>query len=1007
MNSRYKLYVTKRDGKIMPVRFDEITDRITQLCDLNDPLDMSINPFEITQTIISNIKNKILTSEIDDLAANMCATNLNHPDYIKLASRIIITSHHKNVTYNPGIKFSEVANALYNNIVDGKKCPIINEDLYNISKDGKYDDIIDMNRDFLIDFFGYKTLLNSYLLKVNKSYVVETPQHMYLRVAVALHSTNYEKVKETYDLLSLQYFTHASPTLFNAGTPRSQLSSCFLFGMEDSIDGIYKTISDSAKISKHAGGIGLSISDIRAIGSYIKGTDGISSGIGPMLRVLNDTARYVNQCFTPDTYIYTKNGPVFIKDIKKGMEVITIDGTYKKVNEVIINNFSGNLRKIKLEKSSNVVRCTDVHEIYANNSFIPAKEVGVGDFLFFPKIDRKSKYLEKIENFKDIENIDLLKYSDSIIIDYIYSNIISEKYEYVKETDMVNIHNKTREEFNIVKCLLLRLNLYCFDENYKISFKSSDFLTLVDTYDKEVNFEGFYTKVEYNVEEFYSGPVYDLNIEENHNYLTEIGIVHNSGKRLGSFATYIEPWHADIFTFLECKLQRGTDDETRAKDLFYGLWIPDLFMKRLLETNESGESVGEWSLMCPNECKGLTDCYGDKFEELYTKYEKEGKYRKKIKALDLWTAIINSQIETGTPYMLYKDSCNIKSNHKNLGTIKNSNLCTEIIEYSDKDKYACCVLASIVLQTFVESKEFNYTKLYEVTRVITRNLDKIIDINYYPVPETKKSNMSERPLGIGVQGLADVFFKLKIPFDCEKAFDLNRKIFETIYYAALTESCELAKEYGKYDSYEGSPVSQGILQIDMWPDVKLSGLWDWDLLRNNIKQYGVRNSLLTALMPTASTAQIVGSVEAFEPITSNIYTRRVLAGEFVVFNKYLSEDLIKNGLWNKQFKNKLIENKGSVQNTDIPQELKDIYKNVWEIKQKVLIDMSADRSPFIDQSQSLNLFFEKPRYDLLSNAHIYGFKRGLKTGSYYIRSKPSSSAESFTVDKEECEMCSS
>ena len=778
--ARHKLYVIKRDLTEVPVRFDEITDRLAELCDTEPVLDFCINPFEITQDVIERIRDGITTSEIDNFTAEICANNMKHPDYGNLASRLVVSSHHKNIQCSTGILFSEVVKTLYNNTDNNNQsCPLVNDQIYDDSKDGSLDNIIDLKRDFLLDFFGFKTLMNSYLLKLNKKQkngsrilvTVEGPQHMFLRVALAIHQKDLIRVRQTYDLLSLKYFTHASPTLFNAGTPKQQLFSCFLLNMEDSLKGIFKCITDTAHISKWAGGIGISIQDIRGSGSYIRGTAGRSDGIIPMLKVLNDTARYINQ----------------------------------------------------------------------------------------------------------------------------------------------------------------------------------------------------------------------------------------GGKRLGSFAVYLEPWHSDIMEFLECKLNNGSE-EKRARDLFYALWIPDIFMTRVLEN-------GIWSLMCPSECPGLTECYGKKFDELYTSYEKAGRFKKQMRALEVWDRIINTQIETGVPYMLYKDACNLKSNHKHLGTIKSSNLCAEIIEYNDTKKYACCVLASIVLSTCVNDKTYDYNKLYEVSRVIVRNLDNIIDLNYYPVPETEVSNLSERPLGLGVQDLAGTFFKLGLPYDSPEAASVNKKIFETIYFAALTESCQLAIERGKHPSFEGSPMSQGIFQFDMWSgpgpnsNVELSGLWDWSVLKENIKKHGLRNSLLTALMPTASTAQIMGSTEAFEPINSNIYTRRVLAGDYVVTNKYLTNDLIRLGLWSEKMSKKLVKHRGSIQNIkEIPQDIKDLYKTVWEIKQKVIIDMAADRGPFVDQSQSMNLFFEKPTNELLSKAHIYAYKKGLKTGSYYIRSKPASNAEQFTIDSDDEEL---
>lgn len=751
------MYVIKRDGKKESVKFDKITARIQKLC---YGLSHHVQPVIVAQKVIEGIYDGVTTSELDNLAAETAATMaVRHPDYALLASRIAVSNLHKNTRKS----FSETMRALYNYVDEktGRKAQLIADDVMQVIDDHAdlLDSTIIYDRDFGYDYFGFKTLEKSYLLKINGK-VVERPQHMIMRVAVGIHKNDIDSVIETYNLMSERWFTHATPTLFNAGTPKPQLSSCFLLTMKsDSIDGIYETLHQCAKISQSAGGIGLSIHNVRATGSYIRGTNGTSNGIIPMLRVFNDTARYVDQ---------------------------------------------------------------------------------------------------------------------------------------------------------------------------------------------------------------------------------------GGGKRKGSFAIYLEPWHADIFEFLDLKKNHGKE-ELRARDLFYALWIPDLFMKRV-------EAEGQWSLFCPNEAPGLADCYGTEFEMLYTRYEQEGKARKTIPARELWAAIIESQIETGTPYMLYKDACNEKSNQKNLGTIKSSNLCTEIVEYTAADEVAVCNLASIALPRFVINGKFDHQKLFEITYVVTKNLNKIIDINYYPVPEAKKSNLRHRPIGIGVQGLADAFILLRLPFDSEEARILNREIFETIYYAALTASKDLAKKDGCYETFQGSPASQGILQFDMW-NVTPSDRWEWDILKEEIKKYGLRNSLLVAPMPTASTSQILGNNECFEPYTSNIYTRRVLSGEFVVVNKHLLKDLVEAGLWNDKIKNKLIAANGSIQNIDeIPDDLKALYKTVWEIKQRVIIDMAADRGAFIDQSQSLNLFISDPNYAKLSSMHFYAWKKGLKTGMYYLRTKAATDAIKFTVE---------
>ena len=760
------MYVIKRDGRRESVKFDKITARIEKLC---YGLDATfVQPVEVAKKVVSGIYDGVTTAELDTLAAETAASmTTKHPDYALLAARVAISNLHKNTQKS----FSATMKLLYTYIdpKTGENASLISKPVYDIIRKNAslLDSTIIYDRDYGYDYFGYKTLEKSYLLKLDGK-IAERPQHMLMRVAVGIHPESIEKAVETYNLLSERWFTHATPTLFNAGTPKPQMSSCFLLTMkEDSIDGIYDTLKQCALISQSAGGIGLSIHNIRATGSYIKGTNGNSNGIVPMLQVFNDTARYVDQ---------------------------------------------------------------------------------------------------------------------------------------------------------------------------------------------------------------------------------------GGGKRKGSFAIYLEPWHADVFSFLDLRKNHGKE-ELRARDLFYALWIPDLFMKRV-EANDT------WSLMCPNECPGLADTYGDDFEALYEKYEREGKVVKTIKAQDLWFAIMESQIETGTPYMLYKDHANRKSNQKNLGTIKSSNLCTEIMEYTAPDEVAVCNLASISLPKFIEQGEdgfmrFNHQKLYEITKVVAKNLNKIIDLNYYPVPEAEKSNKRHRPIGIGVQGLADAFLMLRMPFDSAESRQLNKDVFETIYYGAVVASMELAKKEGPYETWKGSPISQGIFQFDMWDVTPESGRWDWAKLRKDVVKYGVRNSLLLAPMPTASTSQILGNNECFEPFTSNIYVRRVLSGEFVVVNKYLLKDLVKLNLWNDSMKNMMISANGSVQNIPtIPQHLKDLYKTAWEIKQKTLLDMSADRGAYICQSQSLNIFMEAPNFGKLTSMHFYAWKKGLKTGMYYLRTQAAADAVKFTVEKQ-------
>ena len=852
--------VTKRDGRMETISFDKILTRVKNLGNN----ELNVNYTGLVQKVIDRLYDGIKTTEIDELTAQQCASlSTSHPDYGILASRIMISNHQKNTPDT----FKEAMSCLYNFMdINNKHSPLIGDEFWTrVSMfENELEEMIDYDRDYLLDYFGFKTLERAYLIRVNKK-IIERPQHMWMRVALAIHGDNMEKVKTTYDLMSQKYFTHATPTLFNAGTQRQQLSSCYLIGMEsDSIKGIYSTLADCASISKWAGGIGMHIHNIRASGSHIRGTNGTSNGIVPMLRVFNNTARYCDQ---------------------------------------------------------------------------------------------------------------------------------------------------------------------------------------------------------------------------------------GGGKRKGSFAVYLEPWHADIESFLDMKKNHG-DEEQRARDLFYALWIPDLFMKRVKQN-------GIWTLMCPDKCPGLSDVYGEEFDELYMKYENNGRGNKTMKARDIWLKILDSQMETGTPYLLYKDACNKKSNQKNVGTIKSSNLCTEIIEYSDDKETAVCNLASIGLSNFVETKyeiphpdpnenermvpiskvimwtrkgckycnmaklliermtkannlmigtdveyidvdeqsefwetfkkhkledhneeiktlpyisvsgkdiggyseleelirpKFNYKKLHEVTKIATENLNKVIDINFYPTEKTRRSNMRHRPIGLGVQGLADVYAKMNVPFHSQMAKEINKNIFETIYHAALEKSNELAIEEGSYETFKGSPASKGILQFDMW-NVSPGSNYNWEEMKNKIKSTGLRNSLLVAPMPTASTSQILGNNECFEAITSNLYKRKTLAGEFILINKFLVEDLIKLNLWTKELRDKIMISEGSVKDIDeIPEDIKAIYKTVWEIKQKNIIDMAADRGSFIDQTQSMNLFVSEPNPNILTKMHFYGWSKGLKTGMYYLRTKPRATTQQFTID---------
>ncbi|WP_298314039.1 ribonucleoside-diphosphate reductase subunit alpha [uncultured Aquimarina sp.] len=759
------MYVVKRDGHKEPIMFDKITARVRKLC---YGLNALVDPVKVAMRVIEGLYDGVTTSELDNLAAEIAATmTIAHPDYAKLAARISVSNLHKNTKKT----FSEVVTDLYEyvNPRTEKKAPLISDEVYEviIANKEKLDSTIIYNRDFGYDYFGFKTLERSYLLKINGK-IAERPQHMLMRVSIGIHLNDLDAAIETYELMSKKYFTHATPTLFNSGTPKPQMSSCFLLSMkDDSIDGIYDTLKQTAKISQSAGGIGLSIHNVRATGSYIAGTNGTSNGIVPMLQVFNDTARYVDQ---------------------------------------------------------------------------------------------------------------------------------------------------------------------------------------------------------------------------------------GGGKRKGSFAIYVEPWHADIFDFLDLKKNHGKE-EMRARDLFYAMWIPDLFMKRV-------QDDAEWTLMCPNECPGLFDIHSDEFEKEYLRFEAAGKGRRTIKARELWEKILESQIETGTPYMLYKDAANRKSNQQNLGTIRSSNLCTEIMEYTSPDEIAVCNLASIALPMFVKNGAFDHEELFKITKRVTKNLNKVIDRNYYPVKEAENSNMRHRPIGLGVQGLADAFIMLRLPFTSDEAKKLNQEIFETLYFAAVTASMEEATADGPYQSYEGSPISKGEFQHNLWgiKDEELSGRWDWASLRKEVLENGVRNSLLVAPMPTASTSQILGNNEAFEPYTSNIYTRRVLSGEFIVVNKHLLEDLVQLNLWSDDLKDAIMRANGSIQNIDIiPQDLKELYKTVWELSMKDIIDMSRHRGYFIDQSQSLNLFMEGATMAKLTSMHFYAWKSGLKTGMYYLRTKSAVDAIKFTLKTEKKE----
>ena len=1179
-----EMYVTKRNGEQEIVSFDKILTRIKRL---GQEANIKLNYTTLVMKVIDQLYSGISTTKIDELSAEQCASMSSiHPDYNILAGRITVSNHLKNTKSS----FLEVMEELYTyKDKHGKQSPIVSEELLNVAKkhEERINENIDYNRDYLIEYFGFKTLERAYLLKMN-GISIERPQHMWMRVSIGIHGENIENVLETYHLMSQKYFTHATPTLFNAGTPHPQLSSCYLLSMEkDSIEGIYNTLKDCALISKWAGGIGLHIHNVRASGSHIRGTNGSSNGIVPMLKVFNNTAKYVDQCVMPETIIYTTKGPMEMQDCISGeTEIINIKGENETIYDVLEHTYNGDILKINTMHSILPLKITPEHPILA----IQGQQKGLNYKLIEKRLEKGHAEIDWIEA-KDINEDSMIGYSiptykkdiETISLEdcYMYGLILgdgcmnnkvessgyisihTENKKHIKEFlekylkskcvkyDVNTNENTTRVRWNrclempyryqdaynvkkekriaskwlnlplpkikqIVKglihtdgCirkeitydstsfelieglryLLLRMGIltsgYIRDrvgenhmtdrgiiENKKISYclripKTKEICELLDINYENNQFVKFmtyknmmFTRVQSIETTHYEGILYDLQMENEHNYMVHNGLIHNGGgKRNGSFAIYLEPWHADIEIFLQMRKNHG-DEELKARDLFYALWVSDLFMQRM-------KSDGDWTLMCPDECPGLADVYGEEFVKLYTKYEEEGKGRKTMKARDLWFQIMDAQMETGTPYLLYKDASNRKSNQKNLGTIKSSNLCTEIIEYSDEKESAVCNLASIALPAFIKRNEegelyYDYEELHKISKVVTYNLNKIIDVNFYPTEKTRRSNMRHRPIGIGVQGLADVFMQLGMSFGSDKSKEMNKLIFETIYHAAVEQSHEIAKERfttltqlaegdnfsdrlsieqdvalrklmneyeepllhtnyrGAYSTFINSPAHKGELQFDMW-NVKPGDRYDWNHLKQEIQKYGMRNSLLVAPMPTASTSQILGYNECIEPITSNIYNRRTIAGEFILANKYLMKDLMKLDLWNEKLKNNIIANNGSIQHLDvIPEDIREKYKTVWEIPMRNLIDMAADRGAYICQSQSLNLWLEDPNYSNLTSMHFYSWSKGLKTGIYYLRRRARHQAQQFTIEPEKivknnlgeetedeiCEMCS-
>lgn len=1102
------MFVTKRNGSKEIVSFDKILTRIKRI---GKEANLKLNYTSLAMKVIDQLYNEITTTQIDELTAQQCASMAStHPDYNTMAGRIVVSNHHKNTSNS----FSETMKELYNNTdIHGEPSPIISAVVYNVVCDHAdyLDNLCDYNRDYLIDYFGMRTLERAYLLRKNKK-ILERPQHLWLRVSIGIHGDDLERIRETYELMSLKYFTHATPTLFNSGTNHQQMSSCFLLQIEnDSIDGIYSTLKDCALISKWAGGIGLHIHNVRASGSYIRGTGGTSNGIVPMLRVFNNTAKYVDQCVVETTLVLLKSGE------------------WKTMDNVREGDLIANMKIIDPKGFSNE------HYFRMNDTRNPDGED-------LNMTDKVSYYVNQ-PNYDTVKQVICNEY-DGDIIQINFADTFCPCLKLTSEHPILTMipHIVDGFEWKQAKDI-------CSGDVIVMSHQNCIQVASIDIIK-------------------YSGKVYDLVMETYPNYFTDGGLVHNGGgKRNGSFAIYLEPWHADIELFLQMRKNHG-DEELKARDLFYALWIPDLFMERVKKDEP-------WTLMCPEECPGLSDTYGEDFNKLYCDYEARGKGRKTIQARDLWLKVLDAQMETGTPYLCYKDAANKKSNQKNIGVIKSSNLCvagdtqiltdrgnvrisevcdqevtvwnghewsevtvrktgenqklmnvlfrrsedyphvnhikctpyhkfyvqdntgegdvrevraidlsiglnlipfsaptelvdgikynymtydsltvcglydfgefgdtycfsepkrnmgvfngiltgqcTEIMEVSTPEESAVCNLASISLPAFVdvEKQTVDHNKLYEVARVITYNLNKIIDVNYYPTEKTRRSNMRHRPIGIGVQGLADMFMMLNLPFASDEAKRINREIFETIYYGALVESCVLAKTHGKpYSTFEGSPASQGILQFDMWGVTPDSGLYDWNKLKEDIKTHGLYNSLLLAPMPTASTSQILGNNECIEPITSNIYSRRTLAGEFIMANKYLMADLLKLDMWNDKIKNNIIANNGSVQHIEmIPKEIREKYLTVWEIPMRHLIDMAADRGAYVCQSQSLNLWLEDPNYSTLTSMHFYAWNKGLKTGIYYLRRRAKHHAQQFTIEPEKkpvvheeehdiCEMCS-
>jgi ribonucleoside-diphosphate reductase alpha subunit len=1106
------MYVIKRDGRKEAVSFDKITSRVSKLC---YGLDKEfVEPILITQKVCSNVYKGVHTDELDELSAKTAVALITtHPDYGKLAARICVSNLQKKTKK----VFSDVITDLnsYINPKTNKVSGMVSDHVYKFIMENKdrLNSSLVYSRDFIYEYFGYKTLERSYLLKINDE-IVERPQHMIMRVCCGVHCGDIESTIKMYNEVSLLKYTPATPTLFNSGLKNGSLASCFLLCMKgDSIDGIFNTLKDCAAISKSAGGIGFSAHDVRASGSYIRGTNGHSNGLVPMLRVYNNTSRYVDQCFTPKTIVYMENGPIEIQNIQIGNKILSSDGTYQSIDKILTYDVKEDIVELNIEQSFRPVCVTKAHQILAlkqkrelsfeliknkldkkiiEPELCDAGDLMDGDFLCFQVPNHTTikdvtfseedcymyglmvgnGYIESkdasifLKTTVENKKFDVITFVKKWLTDKkiqfdvyekynIYTVVqwpLSDKFPFVKSMlyrnhknrmckhiDVQFINLPINKNLNVIKGIVVSIgcfereifiNLANLEFGYSLkwmllkcgilpSFSSNDdeheemnvihipkvglIADMLDVKsDKRVNYlvhgDTIYSRIDSIKEVPYEGRVYDLEMCEtsNHLYTTDIGIVKNGGgKRKGSFAVYLEPHHADIFEFLDLKKKSGSD-EIRARDLFYALWVSDLFMERI----QAGET---WSLFCPDEAPGLSEVHSDEFKKLYERYERQGKAKRVIKAQDLWSRILESQQEEGMPYLLFKDASNRKSNQSNLGTIKSSNLCSEIIQFTSPGEIAVCNLSSIALSQFVNTtdKTYDFEELRKISYQCCLNLNRVIDETFYPVAEAKVSNLRHRPIGIGIQGLADAFMMLNISYESKEAQKLNVEIFETIYYGALQASVDLAKKDGPYESYKGSYASQGLLQFDLWDrDDKKSEypfIQDWEYLKTQIAKHGLRNSLLTTCMPTASTSQILGNNESFEPYTSNLYVRRTLSGESTCINNHLVEKLIELKLWNEDLKDKIIAGNGSVQHiSEIPSDVREVYKTVWEISVKTQIDMSAERGRFICQSQSFNIHLQDVKN--LTKIHFYSWKKGLKTGMYYLRTKPAMDPVKVTLD---------